>query len=74
LGDAKALGEFAVLGMKEDEAFKKNDAGALAALFTEDAVLVAPDGMFYGRQAIEKRMQTRSSGGLLPPLAASVVS
>jgi uncharacterized protein (TIGR02246 family) len=35
--------------------FNKNDASALAALFTEDAVLVAPDGTFVGRQAIEKR-------------------
>ena len=55
LGDAKALGEFGVLGMKVDEAFNKNDASAVAALFTEDGVLVAPDGMFYGRVAIEKR-------------------
>jgi uncharacterized protein (TIGR02246 family) len=54
-GDVKALDEFNALGMKEDEAFNKNDAGALAALFTEDAVLVAPDGIFYGRKAIEKR-------------------
>jgi uncharacterized protein (TIGR02246 family) len=55
LGDVKALEEFAALGMKEDEAYKKNDAVAVAALFTEDAVLVAPDGLFCGRQAIEKR-------------------
>jgi uncharacterized protein (TIGR02246 family) len=55
LGVAKALGEFGVLGMKVDEAFNKNDASAVAALFTEDGVLVAPDGMFCGRQAIEKR-------------------
>ncbi len=38
-----------------DEALNKNDADALAALFTEDAVLVAKDGMFLGRQAIQKR-------------------
>ena len=55
LGDANALGEFGVLGLKEEEAFKKNDPSAIAALFTEDAVLVAPDGLFCGRQAIEKR-------------------
>ena len=41
--------------MKADEAFNKNDAGAVAALFTEDGVLVASDGMFCGRQTIEKR-------------------
>ena len=39
-GDVKALDEFNVLRMKEDEAFNKNDAAALAALFTEDALLV----------------------------------
>jgi uncharacterized protein (TIGR02246 family) len=55
LGVPKALEEFGVLGMKEDEAFNKNDASAVAAFFAEDGVLVAPDGMFYGRQAIEKR-------------------
>jgi ketosteroid isomerase-like protein len=38
-GDVKALDEFAALGMKYDEAYKKSDATALAALFTEDAVL-----------------------------------
>lgn len=55
LGDANALGEFSELSQKLDESYNKNDAGAVAALFTEDAVLVAPDGMFFGRQAIEKR-------------------
>jgi uncharacterized protein (TIGR02246 family) len=55
LGNAKAVDEFGVLGTKEEEAFSKNDAIAVAALFTEDAVLVAPDGMFFGRRAIEKR-------------------
>jgi uncharacterized protein (TIGR02246 family) len=55
LADVKALYEFGALGTKEEEAFNKNNASAVAALFTEDAVLVAPDGMFFGRQAIEKR-------------------
>jgi uncharacterized protein (TIGR02246 family) len=55
LGVAKALGEFDELGLKLDEAYNKNEASAVAALFTEDGVLVAQDGMFYGRQAIEKR-------------------
>jgi ketosteroid isomerase-like protein len=54
LGNPKALGEFGVVGMKVDEAFNRNDASAVAALFTEDGVLAAPDGMFYGRRAIEK--------------------
>ena len=55
LGNANALGEFGAFGIKADEAFNKNEASAVAALFTEDGVLVASDGMFYGRQAIEKR-------------------
>jgi uncharacterized protein (TIGR02246 family) len=55
LGNPNALGEFGALSLKMEEAFKNNDADALAALFTEDAVLVAWDGMFFGRQAIEKR-------------------
>ena len=55
IGDPYAIGEFNALGLKMDEAFNKNDAVALAALFTKDAVLVASDGMFFGRPAIQKR-------------------
>jgi uncharacterized protein (TIGR02246 family) len=54
LGDVKALAEFGELGLKLDEAYNKNDATAVAALFTEDAVLVAPDWMFSGQKAIEQ--------------------
>jgi uncharacterized protein (TIGR02246 family) len=42
-------------GKKYDQAFNKNDATALAALFTEDALQVTPEGLYSGRQAIEKR-------------------
>ena len=55
LGDANALGEFGELGLKLDDAYNRNDAAAVAELFTEDGVLLAPDGMFSGRQDIEKR-------------------
>jgi hypothetical protein len=55
LGDVKAVDAFGALGLKLDEAYNKNDAAAVAALFTEDGVLLAPDGMFSGRQDIEKR-------------------
>ena len=55
IGDAKALDEFGVLATKQSEAFTEKDAAAVAALFTEDGVLVAQDGMFCGRQAIERR-------------------
>src|SRR5262245_31572647 len=39
---------------KFDEAYSKNDAVAVAANFTEDAVLVTPYGPVSGRQAIEQ--------------------
>ena len=57
LGDAKALDEFSGLATMQSEAFTNKDAAAVAALFTEDGVLVAPDGIFSGRQAIEKRYE-----------------
>src|SRR5689334_11544598 len=37
-----------------DEACNNNDAAAIAAFFTEDAVLVAETGPVCGRKAIEK--------------------
>jgi uncharacterized protein (TIGR02246 family) len=55
LGVPKAIDDFGALTLKLEEAYKKNDASEIAALFTEDGILVAPDGMFSGRQAIEKR-------------------
>ena len=36
------------------DAVNNNDAAAVAPLFTEDAVLVPPEGPINGRQAIEK--------------------
>jgi uncharacterized protein (TIGR02246 family) len=55
LGVPKAIDDFGALNLKLDDAFNKNDASAIAALFTEDGILVASDGIFSGRQAIEKR-------------------
>jgi hypothetical protein len=53
--DSKTVEQLsALLSKKTDEAFNDGDAAALAALFTEDGVLVAPDRMFNGRQDIEK--------------------
>ncbi len=39
---------------KYDEAFNKNDAPGVVALFTEDIVFVTPTGPIYGREATEK--------------------
>ena len=37
-----------------DPAFNNNDPTALAPFYTEDAVLVVPEGPVYGREAIVK--------------------
>src|SRR5215469_17604426 len=37
-----------------EEAWNNNDADALAALFTKDAVLIEESGPVYGREAIKK--------------------
>ena len=39
---------------KFEEAWNNNDADALAALFTKDAVLIEESGPVYGREAIRK--------------------
>jgi ketosteroid isomerase-like protein len=59
LGVPKALDEFGELNRGLDEAYSRNDAAAAAALFTEDALLVDPEGMSSGRQNIEKRYADR---------------
>jgi ketosteroid isomerase-like protein len=60
-GTHPALDEFGEINRGLDEAYNRNDAAGVAAFFTEDALLVAPNGMFSGRQNI---MRTRSSGRL----------
>jgi uncharacterized protein (TIGR02246 family) len=42
------------LTKKTDEAYNNGDAVAMAALYTEDAVLVTDAGPIYGRDAIER--------------------
>jgi ketosteroid isomerase-like protein len=52
--DPQLIEKLNALDRSFDEAFNRNDATALAALFTEDAVLVRPQGPLYGRRAIEQ--------------------
>jgi len=53
------------------DALDKNDAAAVAANFTENGILVTPDGTFFGREAIEKYYesvfkQVQLSNNLVP--------
>jgi uncharacterized protein (TIGR02246 family) len=53
--DPKIAQEIRELAMKYDEAFNRNDAAAVAALYAEDGVNKTPHaGTFHGRRAIEK--------------------
>jgi ketosteroid isomerase-like protein len=52
--DPNTLEQLAALGKQTHEAWTKNDAAALAATYTEDAVLVHDTGPVHGREAIEK--------------------
>jgi uncharacterized protein (TIGR02246 family) len=51
--DPQVVQQLRGLDRKTEEAYKKGDATARAALFTEDAILVNQKGLFSGRQAIE---------------------
>ena len=55
--DQLAAQEIRALTKKYDEAFSNQNAAALGGLFTEDGVLLAPDGVYSGRQAIQKRYE-----------------
>jgi uncharacterized protein (TIGR02246 family) len=51
--DPKVEQQIRALAQKYDEAFNRNDAAAVAALYTEDGVQVFR-GTSHGRQAVEK--------------------
>jgi uncharacterized protein (TIGR02246 family) len=51
--DPKIPKQVRALATKYDEAFNKNDAAAIAALITEDAVWMTPHGTLSGRQAVQ---------------------
>jgi uncharacterized protein (TIGR02246 family) len=53
--DPKIAQQIRVFAAKYDEAYNRNDAAAVAALYTEDGVYITSShGTFHGRQAIEK--------------------
>ena len=54
LADPQTTQKILALGKAFDEAHNDNDAAAVAALFTRDAVLVTIEGPIFGRQAIQK--------------------
>jgi uncharacterized protein (TIGR02246 family) len=51
--DQQVIQQLVVLGQKIHEAYANNDAAAVAACYTWDAVIVTPQGPVYGRDAIE---------------------
>lgn len=54
--DPQIAQQIRALTMKYEEALNEHDAEAAAAFFTEDAVWATPQGTFYGRRAIERRL------------------
>jgi uncharacterized protein (TIGR02246 family) len=53
--DSKTDQEIRAFVKEFDKRFNKNDAAAVAALCTEDAVQIGPEGPICGQQAIEKK-------------------
>jgi uncharacterized protein (TIGR02246 family) len=60
--DPKTAEQVRALAAKYDEACNKNDAAAVVAFVTEDAIWTTPHGRLSGRQAIEKDYAERSFG------------
>jgi uncharacterized protein (TIGR02246 family) len=52
--DPQTVEQVRALASKYDAAFNKDDAPALATLYTEDVVFKTPNGTFDGRQAVEE--------------------
>jgi ketosteroid isomerase-like protein len=68
--DPKIAQRIRALETKFDEAFNKNDAAAVAALYTEDAFYGTPHGGFHGRQS-KKIMQDTLSRITIPTTFSS---
>jgi len=54
VADPQTTQKILALGRALNEAQSNNDAAAIAALFTRDAVFVTTEGPIIGRQAIQK--------------------
>ena len=54
IADSQTTQKIRAITQAYDDAVGNNDAAAVAALYTEDAVFVSDTGPIYGRQAIEK--------------------
>ena len=52
--DPQLRQDLLALAKKVDDAWNNNDAAAVAALYTKDAVEVTNEGPIYGRESIEK--------------------
>lgn len=50
------------LTLEYQQTLNEHDAPAAAAFFTEDAVWMTPQGTFYGRSAIERRLASYQFG------------
>ena len=58
-----ASSPFVAVGKQYTEAYNRKDAGAVAALFADDAVRVTERGMIQGREAIQKSTEAGLEAG-----------
>jgi ketosteroid isomerase-like protein len=61
--DSQAVEKTDPLAGQYDKTCNSNEAAAEAALFTDDAVFITPDGPIVGREAIEKQYTEWFKGG-----------
>ena len=62
--DPQTIEQLIAFGKKFNEAENNNDAAALAALFTEDAVFVTDTGSVYGDRPSRNGLRTTSRNGI----------